>query len=109
VAVLLLIALGLGNFARRLGGEWQPDLTPVRVAAQSLRPRMVLTNTPAVLDYLGAFRPVFDRPYNLGPGRAQRCSRPCLIIDDTRVPGGTPRRAIGAESIIGPYLLVYER
>jgi hypothetical protein len=109
VTVLLLIALGLGNFARRLGGEWQPDLSPVRLAARSLHPRTVLTNTPVVLYYLPSFRPLFDRPYNLGAGRAQTCTRPCLIIDDTRVHGGTPRRATGAQSMIGPFLLVYER
>jgi uncharacterized membrane protein len=109
VTVVLLIALGLGNFARRLGGQWQPDLTPVRLAARSLHPHTVLTNTPLVLYYLPLFHAVFDRPYNLGPGRARTCSRPCLVVDDTRVHGGTARQASGAESMLGPFLLISER
>ena len=28
-AAVLLVLSGAGNFARRLGGQWQPDLTPV--------------------------------------------------------------------------------
>ncbi len=109
VAVGLLVALGLGNFARRLGGQWAPDLAPVLAAARSMRPRTVLTNTPVVVYYLHAFRPVFDRPSNLGPGRAQSCMRPCLIVDNTQVQGGTPRQVTGTRSMIGPFVLVYER
>lgn len=104
----VLVVLGVGNFVRRLGGEWQPSLTPVRLAADRLHPRTVLTNTPAVLYYLPTFQPVFDRPYNLGPGDTATCVRPCLVIDDTRVHGGTPRIASGSRSPIGPFLLVYE-
>jgi Dolichyl-phosphate-mannose-protein mannosyltransferase len=106
---VLLVGLGLGNFERRLGGQWQPDLAPVRVAAAGLHPRTVLTNTPVVLYYLRSFEPDFDRPYNLGRGRAATCARPCLVIDDTRVHGGTPRGATGELSQIGPFLFVYER
>jgi dolichyl-phosphate-mannose-protein mannosyltransferase len=106
---VLLVGLGVGNFERRLGGQWQPDLAPVRAAAEGLHPRTVLTNTPVVLYYLPSLRPEFDRPYNLGRGRAATCPRPCLVIDDTRVHGGTPRGATGDLSQIGPFLLVYER
>jgi hypothetical protein len=74
------------------------------VAARSLHPRTVLTNTPVVLYYLPSFHPVFGRPYNLGPARAGSCLRPWLIVDDTRrVHGGTPRQPIGADSMIGPF------
>ncbi len=107
-ATVCLVGLGLGNFARRLGGQWEPSLAPVRLAASGLRPRTVLTNTPIVLYYLQSFRPVFDRPSNLGPGRARTCARPCLVIDDVRVHGGTPRRITGTQSAIGPFVLTYE-
>lgn len=52
LAVVALVGLGLANTARRVGAEFQPDLTPVRAAAVSLHPRTVLTNTPLVLYYL---------------------------------------------------------
>lgn len=109
LATVLLIGVGLGEVARRYDGEWQPDLGPVRAAALSLRPRTVLTNTPLVLYYLRSLRPALDRPYNLGPGRAQTCSRPCLIIDDRRVPGGTPRPVTGTTTVIAPFVLTVER
>jgi hypothetical protein len=109
VAGVLLVGLGVVEVARRYRGEWQPDLTPVRVAATQMRPRTVLTNTPLVLYYLRPLRPVMDRPYNLGPGRAAACTRPCLIVDDSRVPGGTPRPASGTRSAIGPFVLTLER
>jgi predicted membrane-bound mannosyltransferase len=108
-AAVALVAVGVGNFARRLGHEWQPDLAPVRAVATDLRPRTVLTNTPVVLYYLPSFRPKFDRPYNLGRGGVRDCVRPCLVIDDTRVHGGTARGAKGEARSIGPYLLVYVR
>ncbi len=100
-----LLGLGLANSVRRYGTEYQPDLTPVRTAAISLHPRTVLTNTPLVLYYLGQLQPHFDRPYNLGAGQQQSCSRPCLVIDDTRVHGGSPRRVSGAQRAIGPFIL----
>jgi hypothetical protein len=109
LAAVMLILVGLGNLARRVGGERQPSLTPVRLEAETLHPRTVLTNTPVVLYYLRSFSPVFDRPYNLGLGRARTCNRPCLIVDDTRVHGGTPRSVTGTTSMIGPYLLIDER
>jgi hypothetical protein len=109
VATVLVVGLGTVEVARRYRGEWQPDLTPVRLAAAAMRPQTVLTNTPLVLYYLRSLRPVMDRPYNLGPGRAGTCTRPCLIVDDTRVPGGTPRPAFGSRSAIGPFALTFER
>lgn len=109
-AAVLLIGLGLIEAARRYRGEWEPNLAPVRAAAATIHPKTVLTNTPVVLYYLPSFAPVLDRPYNIGPGRARTCARPCLVIDDTRVPGGTARpTAPGTQSLIGPYLLTFER
>jgi hypothetical protein len=109
LAGVLLIAVGAVEVVRRYGGQWQPDLAPVRAAAASVRPRTVLTNTPVVVYYLHPLRPVLDRPYNLGPGRAATCARPCLAVDDTRVPGGTPRPVSGSRSAIGPFVLTLER
>ncbi len=109
LAAVLLVAVGVVEVVRRYGGEWQPDLAPVRVAAAAAHPRTVLTNTPLVLYYVRGLRPVLDRPYNLGPGRAGTCTRPCLVIDDSRVPGGTVRLVSGSRSAIGPFVLTLER
>jgi hypothetical protein len=95
--------------ARRYDGEWQPDLAPVRAAATEMHPRSVLTNTPLVLYYLRPLRPALDRPYNLGPGRLATCTRPCLVVDDLRVPGGTPRSVAGHNTVIGPFVLTLQR
>jgi 4-amino-4-deoxy-L-arabinose transferase-like glycosyltransferase len=103
-----LAALGLFEIARRNQAQYEPDFAPVATAAAAARPRTILTNSPIVLYYLRSVHPVFDRPYNLGPGRAGSCRRPCLVIDDTRVPGGTPRAAGGTQTAIGPYLLMLE-
>jgi 4-amino-4-deoxy-L-arabinose transferase-like glycosyltransferase len=108
-ACVLLVAVGLLEVVRRYRGEYEPDMTPVRQAAIAAHPRTVLTNTPIVLFYLRSLHPVFDRPSNLGPGRAASCGRPCLIIDDSRANGGTPRQATGTRTMIGPYLLTLER
>lgn len=104
-----LVALGLGNLVRRLHGEYQPDLTPVRAAAVAAHPRTILTDTPLVLYYLRSLHPVMDRPYNLGRGLTGSCERPCLVIDDSRVTGGTERQVSGARSDIGPFVLALER
>lgn len=108
-AVVLLLGLGVAGLVRRDHGQYEPDFQPVRVAAIAMHPRSVLTNTPLVSFYLRSLRPQFDRPSNLGPGRAGSCARPCLIIDDSRVYTGTPRRAAGTHTAIGPYVLTLER
>lgn len=104
----LLTAVGVGNAIRRAGTEFEPSLTPVGAQARALRPRTVLTNTPTVLYYLRDLHPVFDRPYNIGPGRASTCTRPCVIIDDSRVHGGTPRPAQGTPQDLGPFSIINE-
>jgi hypothetical protein len=109
LAALLLVAVGVVEVARRYDGEWQPDLAPVRAAATEMHPRSVLTNTPLVLYYLRPLRPALDRPYNLGPGRLATCTRPCLVVDDLRVPGGTPRSVAGHNTVIGPFVLTLQR
>ncbi len=108
-ASALLAGLGVAGIARRYHGQWEPDFTPVRLAALAAHPRTVLTNTPVVLYYLPSLRPQFDRPYNLGRGRAQSCARPCLVIDDSRVYGGSPRPVSGTRTDIGPFVLTLER
>jgi uncharacterized membrane protein len=108
VVSVALTGLGLVNLVRRYHGEYQPDLTPVRLAAEAAHPRTVLTNTPLVLYYLRSLNPRMDRPYNLGPGLASTCARPCLIIDDSRVPRATPRQASGTIMTIGPFSLTLE-
>lgn len=107
-ASVLLVALGLAGVVRRYHAQYEPDFTPVRNAALAIRPRTVLTNTPLVLYYLRSLRPIFDRPSNFGPGQANTCAHPCLIIDDSRAHGGTMRQAPGTQTIIGPYVLTLE-
>jgi hypothetical protein len=104
-----LVVLGVGNTVRRVGGQYQPGPGPLRAATASLQPRTVLTNTPVVLYYLPHLHAAFDRPYNLGPGRTAGCLKPCLVIDDTRVHGGTPRPVTGAVSHVGPFLFTLLR
>lgn len=109
LAAVALLGLGIAALARRYQGQWEPDVTPIRLAALQAHSRTVLTNTPTVLYYLRSLEPQFDRPNNLGPGRVQSCARPCLIVDDSRVHGGRPRRALGTQTAIGPYVLTLER
>jgi hypothetical protein len=105
VALVILLGLGATALVRRTGAQFEPDFGPVRAAALADHPRTVLTNTPLVSYYLRDLRPHFDRPSNLGPGLAASCARPCLVIDDTRVYGGSPRAVSGAQQAIGPYVL----
>jgi uncharacterized membrane protein len=107
VAAVLLAAVGVGNFARRLGGQWQPDLTPVRQAVAAAHPRSVLTNTPVVVYYLSALHPIFDRPVDLGVGLQNRCARPCVAVDDQHgIFGGPPRAMAGTQQLIDGRFLV---
>ncbi len=108
-AAVVLVAVGVGGFVRRLGAQFEPDFQPVARAAYAAHPRTVLTNTPIVLFYLRSLHPRLDRPSNLGAGLAASCGRPCLIIDDTRVRGGRRRRVRGARTSIRPFILTVER
>jgi hypothetical protein len=108
-AFTALAALGVGNAVRRAGGQFQPDLAPVRAAAVALHPAMVLTNTPTVLYYLRSLHPILDRPSNLGPGDTAHCRLPCLAIDYTPDESGPPRRMAGARRVIGDFVLTFER
>ncbi len=110
VAVTLLGALGVVDFAKRYHHQWQPDLSPVRAQALAMHPATVLTNTPVVDYYLQKLHPHVDRPFDLGAGQAQTCTRPCLIVDDLRVHTGTPRPALpGSHTQVGSYELTLER
>ncbi|MDQ6807688.1 MAG: glycosyltransferase family 39 protein, partial [Actinomycetota bacterium] len=101
-AGLVLIAAGAVNFGSRYHHQWEPDLRPVRLAAIALHPKMVLTDNPDVVYYLKSLHPQLDRPFNLGPGRAASCPRPCLIIDDTTSQFGVPRSPVtGPRTTVG--------
>jgi len=108
-AAVLLLAVGLVNLGRRYHHQWEPSLAPVHVTALSLHPRTVLTDTPAVLYYLKDLHPQLDRPFDLGPGLAQSCARPCLVIDDLTTTTGTPRRLSGSPMRMGRFELTLER
>ena len=78
------------------------------VQARALHPRTVLTNTPTVLYYLRDLHPAFDRPYNIGPGQAATCARPCVILDDSRVHSSAPGPVAGTPRSLGPFVIVDE-
>jgi uncharacterized membrane protein len=101
VAVTVLLAgLGIANLVKRWGHDFEPNLAPVRTAVAALHPRTVLTDTPVVVYYLGAPGPRLDRPFNLGPGDASACARPCVIVDDLATRTGTPRTGVPAPSAV---------
>jgi len=104
----LLVALGAIGIVKRYHRDFQPDLTPVRNLAEALHARTVLTNSSVVVYYLRSLGPALDRPFNLGQGRGRTCARPCLIIDDRRIPG-PPRPVTDSHTAIGPFLLTLER
>ena len=108
---VVLVAVGAVDFARRYHHQWEPNLRPARLAALALHPRTVLTDNPDVVYYLKSLHPQLDRPFNLGPGRAQTCVRPCLIVDDATSEFGTPRPPVaGATSTtVGSFVLTLER
>ncbi len=111
LATTLLLGLGIAALVRRYQGEYEPDFTPVRLAATAAHPRTVLTNSPIVLFYLRSLHPILDRPSNLGAGLQQTCRRPCLVIDDSRADGhgGVPRPMTTPPTMTGPYMLWLER
>jgi hypothetical protein len=109
-ASLALIAAGAVDIGLRYHHQWEPDLRPVRLAALALHPKTVLTNNPDVVYYLGSLHPQLDRPFNLGPGRAASCARPCLVIDDVTSQFGTPRPPVpGSRTTVGDFSLTLER
>jgi hypothetical protein len=109
-ATLVVLALtGIAGVIRRSGAEYEPSFAPIRALALAEHPRTILTNTPLTLFYLRMLHPHFDRPSNLGMGLARGCARPCLIVDDTRVYGGTPRQPSGVRTVLGPFVLTLER
>ena len=109
IATLVLVAAGAVDFARRYDHQWEPDLSPVRTAALALHPKTVLTDNPDVVYYLKSLHPQLDRPFNLGPGRAATCARPCLIIDGAITSFGTLRHVTGGASTrVGSFVLTLE-
>jgi hypothetical protein len=108
-ATLALVAAGAVDFGLRYHHQWEPNLRPVRLAALAMHPRTVLTDNPDVVYYLRSLHPVLDRPFNLGPGEAGSCARPCLVIDDLTSQFGTPRPPVaGTRSTVGPFSLTLE-
>lgn len=109
-ASLVLVVAGALDLGLRYHHQWEPDLRPVRLAAIAMHPRTVLTDNPDVVYYLRALHPQLDRPFNLGPGRAGSCSRPCLIVDDATSQFGTPRPSVtGSRIKVGSFYLILER
>jgi hypothetical protein len=109
-ASLVFVGAGAVDLGLRYHHQWEPDLRPVRLAALSLHPHTVLTDNPDVVYYLGSLRPQLDRPFNLGPGRAASCLRPCLIVDDSTSQFGTPRPPLtGPSTTVGSFTLTLER
>ncbi|HWF24491.1 MAG TPA: glycosyltransferase family 39 protein [Solirubrobacteraceae bacterium] len=94
--------VGVAVFVQRFGREYEPDLAPVRAVVAALHPRMVLTNSAVVAYYLRRLPVVVDRPFGLGVGREASCPSPCVIVEDTRVPGGV-RRGPGPSRLVGPF------
>lgn len=101
-ATAVVAVVGVAVFAQRLGREYEPDLAPVRTAVVALHPRSVLTNSAVVAYYLRRLPVTVDRPFGLRPGRERSCPSPCVIVDDTRVPGGA-RPGPGPAKLIGPF------
>jgi hypothetical protein len=109
-AALALLAAGGVDLGLRYHHQWEPDLRPVRLAAIALHPKSVLTDNPDVVYYLGSLRPRLDRPFNLGPGQAPSCPRPCLIVDDVTSAFGTARPPVaGPRATVGSFSLTLER
>jgi len=101
-AAVLVAAAGVAVFVQRYGREYQPNLAPVRTAVAALHPRAVLTNSAVVAYYLRRLPVDVDRPFGLGPGLERTCAQPCVIVDDSRVPGGA-RPGPGRALMIGPF------
>jgi hypothetical protein len=101
-ATALVAVVGVAVFVQRAGREYEPDVAPVRTAVVALHPRTVLTNSAVVAYYLRRLPVIVDRPFGLGPGRERACPSPCVIVDDTRVPGGA-RPGPGPARLIGPF------
>jgi hypothetical protein len=101
-ALVLLVAVAV--FVQRNGREYEPDLAPVRTAVTALHPRTVLTNSAVVAYYLRRLPVTVDKPFGLGPGREPECASPCVIVDDSRVPGGA-RAGPGPARLIGPFVV----
>lgn len=110
ITSLVLVAVGAVNLKHRYNHQWEPDLRPVRAAALALHPKTVLTDNPDVVYYLKSLHPVLDRPFNLGPGRAPSCARPCLVVDDSTSQFGTPRTGLsGSSTTVGSFVLTMQR
>lgn len=106
---LALLAAGVINIGLRYHHQWEPDLRPVRLAAIATHPKTVLTDNPDVVYYLKSLHPRLDRPFNLGPGRAGSCPRPCLIVDSVTTNFGALRHVAGSRTVIGSFVLTLER
>jgi 4-amino-4-deoxy-L-arabinose transferase-like glycosyltransferase len=101
-AGVAVAVIGVAVFVQRFGREYEPDLAPVRTVVAALHPRTVLTNSAVVAYYLRRLPVVVDRPFGLGVGREASCPSLCVIVEDTRVPGGV-RPGPGPSRLVGPF------
>lgn len=108
VAAAALVLVALAVVHQRAGRELEPDLRPVKAAVAAAHPATVLTNSAVVAYYLRALHPILDRPFGLLDADLTRpCGRGCVIVEDSRAPGGVrvvagARRAFGPIEVVAP-------
>jgi 4-amino-4-deoxy-L-arabinose transferase-like glycosyltransferase len=103
-SIVLVAGIAIAVFAERNGRQYQPDLAPIRTVVAALHPHRVLTNSAVVAYYLRRLPVIVDRPFGLGPGLERSCPSPCVVVDDSRVPGGV-RPGLGPERMVGPFMI----
>jgi uncharacterized membrane protein len=102
-AAIVLVGLGVGILATRLGRELEPDGERIAALVRAHNPRTVLTNSAPMAYYLRDIHALLDRSLGFGAGREGDCLDPCVIVDDERFPGGVrsgPGRRIRAGPVV---------
>ncbi len=102
VAAVALAAVAV--FLQRYHRQYDPSLGPVRAAVAAAHPRTVLTNSAVVAYYLRGLNPVFG-PLGFPPGLERSCASPCLLVEDSRIPGGT-RAGLGQSRRVGYFTIL---
>lgn len=87
-AVAAVALAGVAVFLQRYHREYEPGFAPVAAAVAAQHPGTVVTNSAVVAYYLRGLHPIL-RPFGPGPGPDRSCAAPCLVVDDSRIPGAT--------------------